>query len=106
MEKKKKRPVRTAMLGPRPTRHRITEETLDGFCDNGRGPREICVSDRLGPRLALETWIHEALHVEAPSMREATVDRAAARIARLLWRLEYRRNVPNRGRGPSGREKR
>ena len=84
-------PVRTATFGPNPMRYRITEEALDGFCDNGTGPREICVSHRLGPRTALESWIHEALHAEVPTMREATVDRAAARIARLLWRLGYRR---------------
>ena len=39
----------------------------------------------------LEVVIHEALHAACPWMAEEAVDRAAADIARLIWRLDWRK---------------
>ena len=39
----------------------------------------------------LDTAIHEMLHAERPEMREKTVTKTASSIARLLWKMGYRR---------------
>lgn len=40
----------------------------------------------------LDTAIHEALHRACPKMKERKVRKIAPVIAKVLWRLKYRRN--------------
>jgi hypothetical protein len=39
----------------------------------------------------LDTWVHEAMHAIWPDKSEAEVAAASAELARLLWRIGYRR---------------
>jgi hypothetical protein len=57
-----------------------------------RQDRSIWVSEGLSAKDELETWIHEALHAEDQLAEEKWVEPAARNIARLLWRLGYRRS--------------
>lgn len=58
----------------------------------GKPPRpELMVDHRLKGLAQLETWVHEAMHAANPRLSEAVVTRDAHDIARLLWRLGYRR---------------
>lgn len=52
---------------------------------------EIIVRTDLSPKGELECWTHEALHAEFPAMSEDRVTEAGHNIARLLWRLGYRK---------------
>lgn len=67
---------------------------LDGWCDPPDKPgKAITVSDdRLLPADELEVILHEALHACAWDHKEEWVTQAAADLARLLWRLGYRRH--------------
>ena len=57
-----------------------------------RGPkRYIYVDSHLKGLAELETWIHEAEHAEDRDASEQKVERRAKNIARLLWRLGYRK---------------
>lgn len=72
----------------------IERSDLDGSCINYRKTsKEIWVSSTLTPPKELETWVHEAMHAAHPGMSEARVTRSASDIARLLWRLGYRRTA-------------
>lgn len=56
--------------------------------------REIWIQEGLTPKQTLETILHEALHAEIGSdhRQEDMIHRAGKNIARLLWRLGYRRS--------------
>jgi len=73
----------------------IVRERIDGLCDmpecNHPTHRGISVNPDLEGKDELETWVHESLHAEFPQMSEAKVTAAGANIARLLWRLGYRK---------------
>jgi len=64
-----------------------------GYCDvpSIDDRYELYADPTQGPRDFLETIVHEAIHAEFSDAPEADVDRAGREIARLLWRLGYRR---------------
>ena len=68
-------------------------EDNDGLCVPIKTVKrgEIIVRTDLTPPRQMETIIHESLHAEFPSMSEDRVDNAGRNIARLLWRLGYRK---------------
>ena len=81
-------------------RYLIEIEPHDGACDPPPGgryeptlriPGGVPYGNRRGAQNALTTLVHEALHASGWSNRENTIDRASKDIARLLWRLGYRR---------------
>lgn len=54
--------------------------------------RDIRIYDKLRGQVMLETIIHESTHAAFPDLREEWVEHFAADVARLLWRLNYRRS--------------
>ncbi len=84
--------LRTATLGGR--RYRITrrlDKVYDGLVDVLGPVWGMNVDPRLQGKSELETFIHEALHAQAPSRGESAIDARAKELTRLLWRLGYRR---------------
>lgn len=72
----------------------ISYMDTDGLCcpaNTKQAKGEIIVHTDLTPKDELETWVHEALHAEFPAMSEDRVTAAGHNIARLLWRLGYRK---------------
>ena len=65
---------------------KVLFEHLYGLYDRG----EITI-DPTGDRDELDTAIHEMLHAERPKMSEACVTKTATSIAKLLWKMGYRR---------------
>lgn len=66
-------------------------QAVDGMCDPpGRGAG-INVDPRLKGRRELEVVIHECLHGAFWKLSERKVERFAADVARVLWRVGYRR---------------
>lgn len=65
----------------------------NGLCDSPtvKGKR-ILVSSTLKGEKQLETIIHELLHAGLWSLDEECVDDMGLDIARVLWRLGYRRD--------------
>ena len=75
-------------------RYKISEDALDGICDQPEGGtphREINVDPRCRGRVALVTWLHESFHAEWPNMSEREVAQASEDVGRLLWAKGYRR---------------
>jgi len=68
---------------------RLMPGTL-GMCDYSARTLHIPVDG--DTESELDTCIHEALHGCLPDLDEATVDETATSIARLLWRLQWRKN--------------
>jgi len=67
-------------------------EPLDGTCDYPRSSKPaIRTMTPYRTCLELETIIHESLHAENWAVTEEVTTRSAHEIARLLWRLGYRR---------------
>lgn len=69
------------------------EGPFDGICEfprSGKRPA-LRVSVDIDTQKGLETLIHECLHAENWSVTEEVVDRTSCDIARLLWRLGFRR---------------
>lgn len=87
------RPVKTARLGGR--RYRIhLDHRLDGSTDVPGAPENpfhLYVDTRLQGQALLETIIHEATHAVHPKLSEQWTTRIGRDVARLLWRLGYRR---------------
>ena len=79
----------------------------DGECDDPstRG-KELRIRKGLGEADTLETIIHEALHAADWHKNEPWVEEVARDLARLLWRLGYRRadveSTPTRAKRLSG----
>jgi len=69
------------------------EGPFDGVCEFPRSNRRpaLRVSIDINTRKGLETLLHECLHAEVWAKTEEVVDRASYDIARLLWRLGFRR---------------
>lgn len=79
-------------------RTRITEKMPDGSRIYGRcsppdaRPKKVEVDDRIKGELELDTVIHELLHASAwDVLDEGFVDGTASGIARVLWRIGYRK---------------
>ena len=65
-----------------------------GSCDPPTEPEKvIMVHPQLEGLDELDTWIHEALHATVWDLDEEAVNESARDIARLLWRLGYRRTT-------------
>ena len=56
------------------------------------GEPTIWLDPNLRGRPALETAVHEALHLAAPWAYEEVVTQTARYLAMVLWRLGYRRD--------------
>ena len=69
------------------------EMPFDGICESPRSSKRpaLRVSVDISTQGGLETLLHEALHAEVWAKTEEVVDRASHDIARLLWRLGFRR---------------
>ncbi|KKN65998.1 hypothetical protein LCGC14_0475900 [marine sediment metagenome] len=63
---------------------------LDGMCEIDPGTT-ISIMARPFTLRELTIIIHECLHAEEWNKHEENVERASEEIARLLWRLGYRR---------------
>ena len=69
----------------------------DGECDDPRERgKEIRISTRLSEQDALETIVHEVLHAADFDKKEEWADDVGRNLARLLWRLGYRREPLDR----------
>lgn len=63
-----------------------------GDCDPpGQPNKEIRISSRIGGQHELEILLHEMLHAAGWHIDEEFVGRSAADMARVLYRLGYRR---------------
>jgi hypothetical protein len=49
------------------------------------------IDTRLSPARELEVAVHESLHIAMPLASEREVDRVGKAVARLLWKINYRR---------------
>lgn len=68
---------------------------LYGWCDNPDSKnKQIAIYSGLRGQLALDTIIHECLHAGFKDLKEESINEFASDLARILWRLGYRRN-PN-----------
>jgi hypothetical protein len=64
----------------------------DGECDHPATPgKEIRISTRLSEEDTLETIVHEVLHAADFDKSEEWADDVGRNLARLLWRLGYRK---------------
>jgi hypothetical protein len=63
---------------------------LMGLCNWDE--RTITIANRLGGEVELDTIIHELLHACQPDLAEDTVEQTATDVARVLFRLGYRRS--------------
>ena len=63
-----------------------------GLCDapDVKG-KSILIQGGIKGEKLLDTLIHEALHACQWHLREETVDEAASDLARMLWKLGYRK---------------
>lgn len=84
------RPPRSATI--RGKRHEVITERCDGLYVKPRAKEGVLyLGGAVGPFNTLETAVHEALHAAFPKLPERIVTVVAKDIARLLWRLGYRR---------------
>ena len=76
-----------------PKRFKLTYRALGREKAHGLAimPDEIVVSPNQRPREALDTKIHEALHLLIPEAPEALIIGYSRRLTDLLWRDGYRR---------------
>ena len=72
-------------------RYQITFGLFDGLTDTFKREQEMIIMADLNTRNGLETVVHEALHACDWNKNEIMVEQTAYDIARLLWRLGYRR---------------
>ena len=63
-----------------------------GLCDYAKRTITISTARKVRGELELDTTIHELIHACQPDLAEETVEEVASDIARVLWRLGYRRN--------------
>ena len=88
------KPVRTATLGGKPCRIDQVYEFGEAWSPRMRGQSNkpyLRVDDRLTGLCALDTLIHESSHIQHPNWSEKRVAREATELARLLYRMGYRR---------------
>lgn len=70
---------------------RLAKDTL-GHCDHPeKQAKTIRVLNSLKGEERLDTVIHEALHAAHWDLAEDAVNQTATDLAKLLWRLGYRR---------------
>ena len=55
--------------------------------------RKIAFNPDVNGKLGLDTAIHEGIHACLPDLDEPAVTQTATDIARLLWRLGYRKKI-------------
>jgi len=68
-------------------------KTLYGWCDKPETKnKQIAVWSRLCGLKELDTIIHECLHAGFNDLKEDSVDEFASDLARILWRLGYRKD--------------
>jgi len=73
-------------------KYRVSAEKLDGWADQQNdNERHILLLRDIGSKAGLETAIHEALHACDWKATESRVTKVAHDIARMLWRLGYRK---------------
>jgi len=66
---------------------------LDGWCDDPHAKnKQIAVWSRLRGLRELDTIIHECIHAGFSDLKEDSVDQFASDLARILWRLGYRKD--------------
>jgi len=84
------KPLRINLRGKRYTvRHCKLPRSVDGEFD--ADAKVLAVNERLTHRAHLDTVVHETLHACLPDAAEEAINETACDIARLLWRLGYRR---------------
>jgi hypothetical protein len=66
---------------------KVIEGEIYGLCEDD----EMTISNKIVGQLQLEVFIHELLHAEHRTWSEEEVDKRAASIASLLWKVGYRR---------------
>jgi len=68
-------------------------QRIDGMCDSPKGGGKPTLMIAVDPytKKELETIIHESLHACKWSKSEDDVRQTGEDVARLLWRLGYRR---------------
>lgn len=73
---------------------RLTFERLprgtDGLCE--MESRRIKIRKSQGGEAQLDTLLHELLHAAHWDLAEESIEETARDVARVLWRLGYRRN--------------
>jgi len=69
------------------------EVPFDGICESPRSSKQpvLRVSVGIDTCKGLKTLLHECLHACNWSVTEEVTERTACDIARLLWRLNFRR---------------
>lgn len=79
-------------------KHIFEKDKALGQCWPTTKPRLhlIEIDPRQSPQEYLDTLIHEALHELLPKKSEKFIRRAGTTIARLLWRLGYRKSKKKR----------
>jgi hypothetical protein len=74
---------------------RFTDElprSVDGECDPPNVPnKEIRIKSKLRDERLLAVLLHEMLHGGLWDIEEVAVDNLSSDMARILWRLGYRR---------------
>lgn len=70
-----------------------TPDDADGICDPPTAPnKRIRISHSLRGEKQLDAVIHELLHSAMWDLDEVAINDTATDIARVLWRLGYRKN--------------
>jgi len=84
--------MQVTLCGKRWTLRRVVLHNNLGECD---GPhirnKEIRVDRRLKNQDELEVFVHEAMHAIDWKLDEEHVGKASADLARMLWKLGYRK---------------
>ena len=76
----------------RDKRYKIIYRNLKGCWGDFTGPEKLIRIDRKArKKLLLDTYIHEFIHACFPDIDEDVVDKSAADIARILYKLGYRK---------------
>lgn len=66
---------------------RLLRRRMVGMWDG----KDMWVDPTLRRRDELKVAVHECLHAEYPDMKEKHVTRVADSVARLLWKMGYRK---------------
>lgn len=89
---KKAADVRITLLGKRWNLRFVPLVKNDGDCDSPNTPgKEIRIDNRLSGERLLEILIHECRHAADWSRDEEFIAQEAKDMARVLWKLGYRR---------------
>jgi len=71
----------------------IERNIIMGTCSFGfeSSNISIAIDNRLNEFDTLDTLIHEFLHAECPNEKEANIDSLSTSVAKMLWKIGYRR---------------